>query len=114
LKDRCLLAADLPDYPDAKTRKVSGTVTLAGRIDRNGKMANIRVVEAQSVPPDSKDLLVRTALANFKTWQLDSAPRADAVRITYSYVIDPSMSRGLSKVELALPGRVTITGNPSD
>ena len=40
-----------------------------------------------------------------------TTPHEDTVRITYSYVFDPSMSRGLSKVELA-SGRVTITGTP--
>jgi len=110
LKDRCLLAADLPGYPNAPLAR-SGAVTLSGRIGRDGKLASVRVVEAQSVSPESKDLLIQAALANFKTWQLDSAPPEDTVRITYSYVFDPSMSSGPSKVELA-PGRVTITGSP--
>ena len=112
IKDRCLLAFTLPAYPDAWKRSVSGAVTFSGRIGRDGKMAGIRVAEAESTPPDAQTFLIREALANLKTWQLEPRLSEDTFEITYSYVIDPSGRAEQPEVQLALPDRITISASP--
>jgi hypothetical protein len=114
MNSRCLLVFERLGYPDVHTRKVSGAVTFVGRIGRNGRMTAIRVAEAHSTPSNAEGLIVREALANLTTWQLDPAPREDAFRITYSYVVDPSVDRELPKTQMTLPAGVTIRGNPPE
>jgi TonB family protein len=120
IADRCLLALDDISYPgEALQAKVSGTVTLTGIVGRDGRMTRIQVAEASSSVSEEKQLFVREAVNNLRTWRLESAAQRDAIRITYSYVIDTSLLYkgpyiGQVTVEFALPHQLTITGNPRE
>lgn len=116
MNGRCLFMLEDPKYPsDASKAKISGTVTLTGTIARDGKMTDVQVAEASSTPSEGKDLLMREAVNNLKTWRLEPAQRQDTIRTTYSYTIDRSLpQKGQTDVQLALPNEITIRGNPPD
>ena len=111
---RCLLALDTIVYArDAYPLKISGDVTLTGIVTRDGQIASIKVANTSGVPSERIDLFAREAIGNLKSWRLERAPREDAVRITYSYVIDGSLpQRGQTEVKFRLPERVTIRVRP--
>jgi hypothetical protein len=113
LNERCLLALDGIDYPDeARRATISGAITLTGTITRAGEMSAIRVIEASTEPAERKDVLVNEAVRNLKTWHLEAARHKDSIRITYSYVIESSLSDHRQvEVKLALPNHVTIRGS---
>jgi len=116
ISSRCLLALEAIHYPgDALKAKASGTVTLAGKFARDGKLAGIQVAVANGNPADKTELLTKSALQNLKTWRLEKAQHPDAFRITFSYGIDSSLPhRGEVDVKLALPNQVSIRGNPPE
>lgn len=77
---------------------------------RDGKMKDIRAVEASVNPSEGKTPLVNAAVQNMKAWRFDSAEHNDPIRITFSYVIDTSQPHGgATVVDWALPGQVTVT-----
>jgi hypothetical protein len=72
LAERCLLAFEKMDDPSLEPNvRLSGTVSMAGTIKRNGTLTGLHIVEAQSDPPDRKDQLVRAVLKNVKAWWLE-------------------------------------------
>lgn len=116
INHRCLLALEDIVYPgDALKEKVSGAVTLTGTIARDGQTIVIQVAGVNARPNEKTELLSKAALQNLKTWRFEEAHNQDALRITFSYVIDPSLPhRGEVGVKLALPNQVTISGNPPE
>jgi hypothetical protein len=116
MSGRCLLALEDIVYPtDALKDKVSGTITLAGTIAREGNMTGVRLAEPNALPTERAELLTKAALQNLTTWRFEEAPKSDAFRITFSYAIDPSvLHRGEVDVNVALPNQVTIRGNPPE
>ena len=116
INDRCLLALEEIEYPvQALKAKASGTVTLTGTVARDGKMTRIQVAEANSGSAEWKDLFVREAVNNLKTWRLEAAEHKDSVRIKYTYSMDSSLPHGGQvDVDLALPSEVRIRGRTPD
>lgn len=116
LSGRCLLALATIVYPDATLTKLAGgTVTLSARIGTNGKMTGIRVDDSSGAA-DQRELLINEAVQNLKTWQFDDAAQPATVRITYSYVIDPTLPvppgyRRNYEGRLELPNQVLVRGN---
>jgi TonB family protein len=115
---RCLIVLEDPRYPfEAFKRRGSGTVTLAGTITRSGKVSQVRVTKKESAPEgeeDVRDLMAAAAVSNLSTWRLEPGPHAEAIQITYSYVIDHSLPRGVSgQVQWALPNGVEISTSPA-
>jgi TonB family protein len=107
IDNRCLIALESPSYPDqAQKRKASGTVALAARITRTGKVDRIRVVRAESISESA-------AIQNLASWRLEPGPRDEPLRITYSYAIDNSLRHtdGM-QIQWALPNAVSITIPP--
>lgn len=111
LGSRCVLALDPLQYPkDALRDRLSGMVTLAGQVNRDGTVTGVHVVKPQTALPDR---LVREAIKNLETWWVEPSPRQDKIRITYSYEIDPSLPPGdRLDVRLALPELITIRSSP--
>ncbi len=116
MNGRCLFVLEDPEYPsDALKAKLSDTVTLTGTIARDGKMTSIEVADASSTSSEWKNMFMREAVNNLKTWRLEPAQRQDTIRITYSYTIDRSLpQRGQTDVQFALPNEIAIRGNPPD
>jgi TonB family protein len=114
INNRCLVALEDAIYPrEAPKRKKSGTVTVSGTIIRAGKIKDIRLVKAEVIWKAAESLLLTAAVQNLSTWRAEPAPRSDAIRITYTYVIDGSLPRVAGpQVQWALPDRVTITSPP--
>jgi TonB family protein len=114
--DRCLLALEDIEYPvEPLKAKASGMVTLAGTVARDGKMTRIQVAKANTSSAEWKDLFVREAVNNLKTWRLEAAEHKDSVRITYTYSMDSSLRYpGQVQVDLALPNEVRIRGRTPD
>lgn len=117
MSGRCMLALEPISYSDAALRdRVSGDVTLTGSIARSGEIVGIQVAEARIEPSNKKELLVNEAIRSLKSWRFESASRKDPIRITYSYLTDPSLPvpapyRKQVDVQLNLPNHVTIRGN---
>lgn len=113
---RCLLALQHISYPDAAlSEKVSGTVTLSGSITRGGRIANVKATEIHVDPPAKQETLVNEAIQNLETWRVEAKSTQDPIRITYSYVIDPSLNIPVAyhrnvDVQLRLPNQITIRG----
>jgi hypothetical protein len=112
LNARCALSLDRITFPDAALRAgTSGAVTLSGQIQRDGTISDIRVVSATNQGADGRDQLVAATLGNLKTWWVEAATHQDEVRVTYSYVVDPSVPRGRVFVQFAPGNQITIRGN---
>jgi len=117
IDNRCVLALDQIHYPpDALTSRLSGALTLAGTIARSGKITNVSVVGPNGEPVAQEGVLANEAIQNLKSWTFEPGPRQDAIRITYSFVIDPSLPippsyRNNEDVRFALPDQVVIRGN---
>jgi TonB family protein len=113
---RCLLAIDretLEYYPSAAWRaNVSASVTLAGAIDKGGRVTNVKAIE---MPASSRtiDLILQAALRNLRTWRFEPAQRRDSLRITYVYRVDPTApTPGTPMFRLDLPYQVEIRVPP--
>jgi TonB family protein len=112
---RCLLALSDLVYPRAPyDAKASGTITLSGSITARGDVTNVRVDESTGSPSDLVEPLIREAVENLKSWRFEAARRPAAFRISYEYLVDPSLGYGHSRVDFALPERVMIRTNPPD
>jgi len=111
---RCLLALKDIKYPaDAKKAGVTGTVTLAGMIDRQGIMTGIKIAETSVKPAEAKDLLANEAMENIKTWRFEKSKKKDPFRITYFYAINiPKGDIGQVEVRPELPDHIYINVNP--
>ena len=89
--------------------RVGGSVTVRGRVTRDGRVTDVQVVDATGASVDDRTRLERAAVQNLRAWWLEPASGDDAIRITFSYVIDTSAARrGRTDVLFALPGQVTI------
>jgi TonB family protein len=117
IQGRCLKAVLRQNtYPaEALKAKASGKVVLTGRIGADGSVAGIQVIEAGVNPGEEKDVLANAALQNLVGWQFDAGQGENPIRITYSYAIDVSLSPGSQpQMQLDLPNRVMIRGNPPE
>ena len=103
---RCLLSLD-PLRRDEIG--VVGSVVLDARTTREGKLERIRVAVARDGVSEQQERLVRIALANAKTWLLESGQEQQDLRITYSFG-NAVTQRKSGSPELALnaPGGVRI------
>ncbi len=112
LSGRCVLILDVITYPETAYRaRVSGTVTLAGTISRDGRITHVTTAQRDGVP-NPPDALSQAALENIRTWRLESRPRDDSFRVAYSYVIDSSLAAGQIDVQFGLPNNITVKANP--
>jgi TonB family protein len=111
INSRCLLALKDIEYPrEAEKARITGTVTLTGRIGRNGKMAGVKIAETNITPIDGENLLANAALENIKTWQFEKSEHNDPFRITYSYAIDiPAGRAGQLELRPELPNIMHIS-----
>jgi hypothetical protein len=108
---RCVIALDPPRYPnEALSARASGKVALVGTAGRDGKVT-VSIEPANGRQPDESDPLVRAAFENLKSWWLEPVRRQDTFRVTYSYVIDPSLRPGQFDVRFDMPGQITIRAN---
>jgi len=115
IQDRCLMAAmEKITYPqEALKMRASGVVTLAGTMQRDGRVAGLRVAEADVKPPQGREQLVAAALQDLKTWQFDTAAHEDAIRIAYSFAIDTALPRGApAQARWVSPNRVEVRADP--
>jgi TonB family protein len=113
INERCLLAMTHPTYPAPLSTNISGTVTLTGTIARNGRMTHVQVAETSSLSSATKELLTHAAITNLSTWRFEPAQRQDAVRITFAYLIDPTLPQPESMdLKLILPNEVTLRARP--
>jgi len=113
IHSRCLLEFRHIEYPSGDGRpKGSGTITLAGRIVRNGTVASVRVTDVNVNPSQGKASLVDNAVENFKTWRFEGSSEITPVRITYRFeLVDSPSLRGGTSVHFSLPDAVTIQTN---
>jgi hypothetical protein len=106
---RCLLEFQHIEYPSVEGKtKVSGRVTLAGTIRRDGVLSDLAVVDANASPPERKSVLVDWALNNLGTWRFEPAKHKDAVRITYYFDADLRLVQQVTEVDFRLPSEVRI------
>jgi hypothetical protein len=88
---------------------VVGSVVLEARTTRAGKLERIRVAVQRDSESEQQDRLARIALANAKTWLLESGQEQQVLRITYSFG-NAVAQKNSGSPELALnaPGGVKI------
>lgn len=89
---RCLLAIEAPTYPDvALTQGVSARVTFSGLISSKGRIVGVAPAETQATPSGNEKLLIAEAARNLASWRFETASERTPIRITYAYVVDPSL-----------------------
>jgi TonB family protein len=116
IQGRCLMVVIKPVvYPEeALEKRASGKITLAATIDSQGRVVNAKILEADRTPASVKQTLANAAIQNLKGWQFNKGSNEQAIRITYSYKIDPSLSPALqTDVKWELPTQIVIRHNPS-
>ncbi len=112
---RCVTALQEVSYPHEPGSKPTGRVTLTATITRDGGIGHVRAVKTESVPAGESGLLAHAAVQDLSSWRLEPGPREEAIRITYSYVLDRKLQYDdTSLVDFALPSEITIRGSPLD
>jgi len=95
INGRCLIEFQHIYYPDTEDRKaVSGRVTVAGSIRRDGAVSDLAVADAKVNPPDRQSFLVDWTLENLRTWRFAPGKQKDDIRITYDFGVTDSPSVG--------------------
>jgi TonB family protein len=114
IQERCLIASSGIDYPyEALKRGASGTVTLTGNVTRGGKVSDVLVMKAESVPEGERDLLANAAVRNLLSWRLAPGHSQGAIQITYSYVIDRGLPWNVqTQPRWVSPNEVVVKGRP--
>lgn len=111
LKDRCLLAFRLSDYPqypfEALKGQASGMVLLAATVTAVGRVENVRVKEANVTPGTQGKLLIDAAVSNLSSWHLEPSKGQETIGIAYRYVIDPSVEHNLIDETFKLPSQAS-------
>jgi len=110
INGRCLVEFHHIYYPDTEDRKaISGRVTVAGSIRRDGTVSDLAVADAKVNPPDRQSFLVDWTLQNLRTWRFAPGKQKDDIRITYDFGVTDSPSVGyVHQVEFQLPTEVRI------
>jgi Gram-negative bacterial TonB protein C-terminal len=107
LSARCVIALDGIDYPPGALQSAtSGSITLQGTIARGGRVHGVHLVQSDVNLREGESLLVNAAIQNLSTWRVDPAPREDAIRVIYSYVIASPGEQ--ADVQFELPNQVVI------
>jgi len=110
INGRCLLEFRHIYYPDTEDRKtISGRVTVAGSIRRDGATSDLVVVDAKVNPPERQSILVDSTLQSLRTWRFAPGKQRDDFRITYDFEVTDSPTVGYEReVEFQLPTQVRI------
>lgn len=114
IANRCLIASeDTAHRFDVLRPRASGRMTLAGTITRSGRIKGIRVVNADFHSGADGSQLASAAVQNLSSWRMESGPRQDSIRITYSYVLDTSLPViHPIQIRWISPNEVQIRGRP--
>jgi hypothetical protein len=113
LAARCLFRLDTMESAVGLT----GTVTLEAHATRRGKLERLRVVDSFNEPSNQeREQLVRSALANARSWWLDPSRSEQDIRITYVFGGATVASNPVGGFELMLnaPGNVRILAAASN
>ncbi len=113
---RCLVKLDEIKNPGRASRlKAFGVITLTGTITQDGSMKSIQVVASDIKPSsEAESVLLNDARTNLESWRFAAGRHRDIARITYRYILDPSLPSSLPVVEIASPSEVVIRANPGD
>jgi hypothetical protein len=86
----------------------SGSITLSARIERNGSVSSVRVIDGNTNPSSPQHALAYFALQNLKSWHFERSQHEDAIKIVYSLEhVDRPLEHG-ENVEFMLPDKVRI------
>jgi len=109
INGRCLLEFQHIDCPSAEGETgVSGRVTLAGNIRRDGIVSDLAIVDAKTTPPERQSVLVKWAIQNLGTWRFEPAKHKDGIRITFYFDADLPLVGPVTNVQFRLPSEVRI------
>ena len=113
LGSRCLMAWDRFEYPsDVASGVASGSVTVEGRVGRDGVVSSVRTTDGGAFPEAAAKALAGAAVKQVSSWRFEPATREDRFRITYWYTPDSSIAPGLTRINVEFPEQVRISGNP--
>ena len=113
LGSRCLMAWERFEYPaDPAAGVASGSVVVEGRVDRDGAVTSIHATDGGAFPEAAGKTLTAAALKHVRSWRFEPAAREDRFRITYWYTPDTSIGPGTTRINVAFPERVRVSGNP--
>jgi hypothetical protein len=107
IRGRCLLVFD---HIGATEKDGFGTVVLTARMEKNGKVSDVRLAESETVAVTPERLaLIQFATRNLRSWRFQDGKAAETFRITFSleHVDTPLGVDGID-VQLQLPDRVNI------
>lgn len=116
LKGRCLMAFEHFGYPRQYEKPiVAGSVTLTGIIQADGSVSNIRPAEVVTGSKDHRSLLIKTAVANLRTWRFEPTRQSDPVHLRYSFeIVNAPSLQGKTQLRFSLPEQVTICTGPQN
>ena len=113
LAKRCVLALSPLTFPDEATLgNGSGSVTLTGRVRRDGTITDLHVAQVTGESNGTKRSLIAATLDNLSTWWLEPRPHENAFRVTYQYIVDRSIPAKEPLVIFEPPARVVTRANP--
>jgi hypothetical protein len=113
LDGRCMLNMEYPLYPvNAYLQKWSGTIVLAGTVARDGTVKRVELVDSGDLGAEQKDVFVRDATEQIRSWRFQRSSRESTFRTTYTYRIDPSLRPLNMETRLSPPFEITVLMNP--
>jgi len=111
IKGRCLLEFGHMEYPSIEGQtEISGEVTFAGSIRRNGALANLTAVASEAIPSGRESALIEWAKQDLSSWRFERSKTEGRMRITYHFepTDDPSLRSYRTVVQFRLPDEVRI------
>jgi hypothetical protein len=108
IQERCLIAFD---HIYSSNVPVSGTVTLAAQIGKDGSVSGVHIVHDDPVTSGKKKGRANFAVKHLKSWRFEPAEAKTKIRISYSIegVLTP-FEHGVD-IQFSLPERVNIRVN---
>ncbi len=112
---RCLIVGfERAVYPaGAVARGAPGRIRLTGLIRRNGRVTDIKVLEADTRATNGRKVLTKAAAADLTTWRFDTGKGDEAFSVTYSYERDSRDYSADSTAEWVPPNEVSVRAGRS-
>jgi len=113
IKGRCLLVAYEPPFPRPPSSPVSGSVTVAAELHRDGTFQGVRVTKAVAQPAEAAAALGVVALESLRRWRLDASSSEDSVTVDFRFVSEIKAAPGRPFLGIPLGVSVEMTSPTS-
>jgi hypothetical protein len=112
LGGRCVIAlAELSVPSGVVDRGSEGSIVLSGKVAKDGRITDIRVIDNSVSEIKDKTLLADIAEQNLATWRTEPQSSEGSIKITYSFGVDSLPTKASTDFKWELPDRVVVVAH---